>query len=80
MRDHFTGENVEVRTDSMCGPYIMIEPARIATVEELLRSNDILFTLDQGPDACKGSPEAAVIEFERHADLSSIQRLLDSVQ
>lgn len=80
MRDHFTGENVEVRNDAECGPYIMIEPARIATVEELLRSNDILFKVEEGPGACKGSPEAAVIEFERHADPSAIQRLLDSVQ
>lgn len=80
MRDHFTGDNVEVQLDSKCGPYIMIEPARIATVEELLRSNDILFKVEEGPHACKGTPEAAVIEFLRQADLPRIQSLLDSVQ
>jgi hypothetical protein len=41
MRDNFIGENVEVRQDSECGPYIMIEPAKIARVEDLLRRNDI---------------------------------------
>ena len=80
MRDHFTGEKVDVRLDSLCGPYVMIEPARIATIEELLRNNDILFKVEEGGNACKGAPEAAVIEFERHADLPKIQRLLDSVQ
>lgn len=80
MLDHFTGENVDVRNDSVCGPYIMIEPAKIARVEEALREHEIPFALEEGSDACKGNPEAAVIEFRRDADLSAIQRILDSIQ
>ncbi len=38
MRDGFNGDNVEVRLDENCGPYIMIEPAKIGRIEELLRT------------------------------------------
>ena len=79
MLDAFTGENVDVRLDPECGSYIMIEPAQIARVEELLRSHDIPFALEEGPDAPKGAPEAAVIDFGKGADLENIQRVLDSV-
>ena len=80
MWDHFTGDRVDVRVDAECGPYIMIEPAEIARVEELLRSNGIHFTLDGGANACVGTPEAAVIEFGNGADIEKIQRVLDGVQ
>ena len=78
MWDHFDGEKVDVRLSEECGPYIMIEPARIAEVETLLRTNGIPFTLDDGTNACVGTPEAAVIEFAKGADLGHIQRVLDS--
>ena len=80
MRDHFTGDKVSVRVDQKCGPYVMIEPAEIARVEELLQSNGIPFSLEDGANTCKGTPEAAVIDFERDADLANIQRVLYSVQ
>jgi len=80
MWDHFTGDTVDVRTDAKCGPYIMIEPAEIARVEELLRRNGIHFTLEDGTNACVGTPEAAVIEFGNGADVKKIQRVLDGVQ
>lgn len=79
MWDSFSGDKVDVRLDRICGPYIMIEPAAIARVEELLRNNGIRFTLEDDAHACKGTPEAAVIEFERGADPERIQRVLDSV-
>jgi hypothetical protein len=80
MRDHFTGENVDVRVSDKCGAYIMIEPARLGAVEELLQKNAIPFTLDDGANPCMGAPEAAVIEFGRDADLERIQRVLDSAR
>ena len=80
MWDRFTGAKVDVRMDEDCGPYITIEPAEIARVHELLRSNGISFTLEEGAHACKGTPEAAVIEFKKGADLESIQRVLDSTR
>ncbi len=80
MWDHFTGTRVDVRVDAKCGPYIMIEPAEIARVEELLRTSGIPFTLEEGPNACVGTPEAAVIEFGRGADPEKIQRVLDGEQ
>ena len=80
MWDHFDGDKVDVRVNEKCGPYIMIEPARTAEVEALLRTSGIPFTLDDGPDACVGTPEAAVIEFGHGADLEKIQRALDGVQ
>jgi hypothetical protein len=79
MLDHFTGEKVDVRTDAKCGPYIMIEPAEISRVEEVLRRHGIRFMLEDGGNGCKGTPEAAVIEFETSADTGHIQRVLDSV-
>ena len=78
MWDHFAGEKVDVRVSEKCGPYIMIEPARIAEVETLLRTSGIPFTLDDGTNACVGTPEAAVIAFGKDADLEHIQRVLDS--
>ena len=78
MRDSFTGDNVDVRVDRRCGTYIMIEPARIGPVEELLQRNGIPFTLEDGARPCIGTPEAAVIEFGKHADLERIQSVLDS--
>ena len=80
MRDNFDGEKVDVRLSEKCGPYIMIEPARIEEVESLLRARGIPYTLDDGTHACVGTPEAAVIEFGREADLEHIQRVLDSVR
>jgi hypothetical protein len=80
MWDHFAGEKVDVQVSEKCGPYIMIEPARIAEVETLLRASGIPFTLDDGTNACVGTPEAAVIEFRKGADLEHIQRVLDSAR
>ncbi len=78
MWDGFTGERIDVRVDERCGAYIMIEPARISPVEELLRQNNIPFKLEDGASSCRGTPEAAVIEFGKDADLEKIQRVLDS--
>jgi hypothetical protein len=78
MRDYFTGGNVDVRLNEKCGAYIMIEPARIYPVEELLQRNGIPFTLEDGAHSCLGTPEAAVIEFGKDVDLEKIQRVLDS--
>jgi hypothetical protein len=78
--DHFDGEKVDVRLSEKCGPYIMIEPARIAEVDALLRTRGIPFTLEDGTNACVGTPEAAVIEFGKDADVEHIQRVLDSVR
>lgn len=80
MRDGFYGDNVDVRLDEKCGPYIMIAPADITRTEELLERSGIPYRLEEGSKACKGTPEAAVIEFGRDADVARIQRLLDSVQ
>jgi hypothetical protein len=80
MWDHFGGNKVDVRMSEKCGPYIMLEPARIAEVEALLRTSEIPFTLEDGTNACVGTPEAAVIEFGHGADLEKIQRLLDGVR
>jgi hypothetical protein len=79
MFDHFTHDNVDVRSDRECGPYIMIEPASIARVQELLERNGIPFHVEDRDDACKDGPEAAVIEFGKGADVQRIQRVLDSV-
>jgi hypothetical protein len=78
MRDNFTGDNVDVRVSDKCGAYIMIEPARIGPVEELLRKNAIPFTLDDGTNPRMGTPEAALIVFGRDADLEKIPRGVDS--
>ena len=78
MRDYFTGDNVDVRLNKMCGAYIMIEPARIKSVEELLQRNGIPFMLEDGANSCLGTPESAVIEFGKDADVEKIQRVLDS--
>ena len=80
MWDHFTGDKVDVQMDAECGPYIMIEPAEIARVEELLRTNGIHFILEDGANPCVGTPEAAVIEFGSGANVENIQRVLDGVQ
>ena len=80
MWDHFDGDRVDVRVSEKCGAYIMIEPARIAEVETLLRRRGIPFTLEDGSNACVGTPEAAVIEFGKDADIERIQHVLDSVR
>jgi hypothetical protein len=80
MWDHFDGEKVDVRVSEACGPYIMIEPARITEVEKLLSAHGIPFRLEDGSNACVGTPEAAVIEFGQGADVEHIQRVLDDVQ
>ena len=79
MLDYFTGDNVDVRVNEKCGAYIMIEPARIRPIEELLQNNGISFTLEDAA-TCMGTPEAAVIEFGKDADVEKIQRVLDSAR
>jgi hypothetical protein len=80
MHDGFDGDNVDVRLDEICGPYIMIAPANIERVEALLAASGIPFLLEDGDNRCKGTPEAAVIEFGKGADVARIQQVLDSVQ
>jgi hypothetical protein len=80
MRDYFTGDNVDVRLSEKCGAYIMIEPARLNSVEELLQRNGIPFMLEDPANPCLGTPEAAVIEFGKDADLKKIQSVLDSAR
>jgi hypothetical protein len=80
VRDYFTGDIVDVRMSEKCGAYIMIEPARIDPVEELLQRNGIPFMLADGANSCLGTPEAAVIEFGKDADLEKIQKVLDSAR
>jgi hypothetical protein len=80
MRDYFTGDNVDVRMSQKCGAYIMIEPARINSVEALLQRNGIPFMLEDPANSCVGTPEAAVIEFGRNADVEKIQRVLDGTR
>jgi hypothetical protein len=63
-----------------CGAYIMIEPARINAVEELLQRNGVPFMLEDGANSCLGTPESAVIEFGKDADLEKIQRVLDGAR
>ncbi|MCG3181826.1 MAG: hypothetical protein BIFFINMI_04261 [Phycisphaerae bacterium] len=80
MRDGSDGDNIDVRLDDDCGPYIMFAPADIDRIEDLLQKNGIPFMLEDGTNACKGTPEAAVIEFGKGADVARIQRVLDSIQ
>ena len=80
MFDNFTGEHVEVLEDAEFGAYIMFEPAKTARIRDLLRKNHISFMLEDGPNAHKGTPEAAVMDFGKEADIENIQRVLDSVQ
>jgi hypothetical protein len=80
MRDYFTGENVDVRMSEKCGAYIMVEPARLGPIEELLEAQNIAFQLEDAVHPCIGTPEAAVIEFGKDADLEKIQRVLDSMR
>ena len=80
MRNIFADEKIEVRMSESCGPYIMIEPTRLDDVMEFLRANGIPFTLEDGSHSCLGTPEAAVIEFGKAADVSRIQQVLDSVR
>jgi hypothetical protein len=80
MLDYFTGDKVDVRMSEKCGAYIMIEPARLNSVEELLQRNGISFTLEDPANPCLGTPEAAVIEFGKDADLKKIQSVLDSAR
>jgi hypothetical protein len=79
MHDNFTGDSVDIRVDENCGPYIMIEPAKLAAIEAALMRNGIPYSLDNGPDSCHGDAEAAVIEFGKEADVESIGRVLRSV-
>lgn len=79
MWDGFAEDRVDVREDSQCGPYIMIPPADIARVETLLASYGIPFTLEDDTHAPIGTPEAAVIEFGKGADVERIQHVLDSM-
>ena len=81
MWDGFSGDKVDVRVDQSCGPYIMIDPGAIERVQGLLDKNGIPYTVEDGAThACKGTPEAAVIEFGRSADVRRIQQLLDTLQ
>ncbi len=80
MRDIGHHEKIDVRISKDCGPYIMIEPARIDEIEELLSRNGIAFTLEDTTHSCVGTPEAAVIEFGRDADVEHIQHVLDGAR
>ena len=79
MWDAFAEDRVDVRPDPVCGAYIMIPPDKIASVQTLLDNHGIPHRLEDNTHACKGTPEAAVIEFGKGADMQRIQEVLDSV-
>lgn len=79
MWDAFAEYRVDVRSDPVCGSYIMIPPDKINAVQSLLDSHGIPYRLEDDAHACKGTPEAAVIEFGKGADMQKIQHVLDSV-
>lgn len=79
MWDAFAESRVDVRPDPACGSYIMIPPDKISAVQSLLDKHGIPYRLEDDTHACKGTPEAAVIEFGKGADMQRIQTILDSV-
>ena len=78
MWDGFAEDRVDVRFDPACGAYIMIPPDKITSVEALLDKNGVPYRLEDPDHAARGTPEAAVIDFGKHADVERIQQVLDS--
>jgi len=80
MWDGFPSVRIDIRVDSKCGAYIMIEPSRFNPVKQRLRQNDIPFNLEDCASSCKGTPDTAVIEFGKNADCEKIRRVLDDTE
>jgi len=79
MIDTITRKPISVSTEGTAGPYIRLPFSRVAETRQLLDKNGIRYWVDEHVISLNGSPEMAVVNFGRGADVAAIRAALDSI-
>lgn len=79
MRDSLTGQPISVSTDGDAGPYIIVQPAQLQAVQDLLRANGISHSTDADAASSGGQTAFSVINLDSGAEVDQVQQVLDSV-
>ena len=81
MIDTITRKPISVSTEGTAGPYIRLPFSRVAETRQLLDKNGIRYWVDEDEHviSLNGTPEMAVVNFGRGADVAAIRAALDSI-
>jgi hypothetical protein len=80
MNDATTSKPLQVSTDGTVWPYIEVPVSQLAEMRELLDSHKLCYSVDEDFISLNGEPETALVNFDRNADVRTIQAILDSVR
>ncbi len=72
-----TEERIQVSTDGVAGPYLMLPMTQLGHVRHRLDQHAIRYWVDTDAISLDGKPAIAVINFGRAGDAASIQAILD---
>ena len=80
MIDTTTEKRVYVSADGTAGPYVMVPVSRLPDLRQLLDRHGIAYSVEEHAISLDGTPEIAVVDLGRGADVHAVQTILDSVQ
>ncbi len=80
MIDSMTNKPLCVSTDGTAGPYIMVPVSQLADLRTLLDGHQIRYSVEEEAISLDDSPEIAVVNLGRGADVSAVQNILDPMQ
>ena len=79
MRSILVDAPLEVSTDGLAGPYIVVTPQQMKPVADALRARGIHFEPDDDTVILDGRPALSVIDLGQNADVEQVQGVLDGL-
>ncbi len=77
MIDQTTKNRLQVATDGIAGPYLMLPMSQLRHICDILDRHAIRYWVDSHAISLDGKPAVIVINFGRTGDASRIQTLID---
>jgi hypothetical protein len=77
MIDEMTKRPLQISTDGVAGPYLMVPVNQLESVRKVLDSRKIRYWVDADAISLDGEPAITVVNFGRAGDADQIQATLD---
>jgi len=77
MTEKKTEDRLQVKSDVVAGPFLMLPLSQLARVRELLDRLAIWYWADSTAISLDGKPAKVVINFDRTDDAARIQAIVD---
>ncbi len=71
--------NIVVSTEGDAGPYIIAPVSQISAIQDLLRTNEIPYWIDDDVISLDGRPAVGIFNLGRSSDPLKVQALLDAI-